>query len=100
MAARMALVLFSGRNQVFIRCTHPERSLHGALRKITLFSCLCAFLTFSVRHLQTAMAGSPRAEGKEVVLKATDITQDFPRTCFLRDRVLRCSSATAVGCTC
>ncbi len=42
-------------------------------------------LTFSVRHLQTAMAGSPRAEGKEVVLKATDITpRIFPERVFFR----------------
>jgi len=42
-------------------------------------------LTFSVRHLQTAMAGSPPAEGKEVVLKATDISPKiFPERVFFR----------------
>ena len=42
-------------------------------------------LAFSVRHLQTAMAGSPPAEGKEVVLKATDITPKiFPERVFFR----------------
>ena len=50
----------------------------------------CAFvlvllLTFSVRHLQTAVAGNPPAEGKEVVLKAADITSKvFPERVFFR----------------
>jgi hypothetical protein len=42
-------------------------------------------LTFSVRHLPTTMAGSPPAEGKEVVLKAADITSKiFPERVFFR----------------
>ncbi len=42
-------------------------------------------LTFSVRHLQTAMAGNPPAEGKEVILKAADITPKiFPERVFFR----------------
>jgi hypothetical protein len=42
-------------------------------------------LTFSVRHLQTAMAGNPPAEGKEVLLKAADITAKiFPERVFFR----------------
>jgi hypothetical protein len=40
---------------------------------------------FSVRHVQTAMAGSPPAEGKEVVLKAADVTPKiFPERVFFR----------------
>ena len=42
-------------------------------------------LTFSIRHAQTTMAGNPRAEGKEVVLKAADITPKiFPEHVFFR----------------
>src|SRR5712692_7295332 len=42
-------------------------------------------LTFSVRHLQTTMAGNPPAEGKEVVLKAADISPKiFPERVFFR----------------
>jgi|GEM_PF-414364 len=42
-------------------------------------------MTFSVRHLQTAMAGNPPAAGKEVVLKAADITPKiFPERVFFR----------------
>jgi len=42
-------------------------------------------LTFSARHLPTTMAGSPPAEGKEVVLKAADITgKIFPERVFFR----------------
>ena len=42
-------------------------------------------LTFSIRHLQTAMAGRPPAEGKEAVLKAADITPKiFPERVFFR----------------
>jgi hypothetical protein len=44
-----------------------------------------ALLTFSTRQLQTTMAGSPPAEGKEVVLKAADITPKiFPERVFFR----------------
>ena len=42
-------------------------------------------LSFSLRHLQTTMTGSPPAEGKEVVLKAADITPKiFPERVFFR----------------
>lgn len=42
-------------------------------------------LTLSIRHLQTAMAGNPPAEGKEVVLKAADISPKlFPEKVFFR----------------
>jgi hypothetical protein len=48
-----------------------------------LFTVL--LLTFSVRHLQTTMAANPPAEGKEVVLKAADITAKiFPERVFFR----------------
>ena len=57
---------------------------------MTRFAKYCALLsvfllTFSVRHLQTTMAGNPPAEGKEVVLKAADITAKiFPERVFFR----------------
>ena len=42
-------------------------------------------LTFSVRHLQSVMAGIPPAEGKEAALKAADITAKlFPERVFFR----------------
>jgi hypothetical protein len=42
-------------------------------------------VTFSIRHLQTTMAGNPPADGKEVVLKAADITPKiFPEKVFFR----------------
>jgi hypothetical protein len=42
-------------------------------------------VAFSVRHLPTTMAGNPPAEGKEVVLKAADITNKiFPERVFFR----------------
>jgi hypothetical protein len=45
-------------------------------------------LTFSVRPLQTAMASHPRAEGKEVVLKAADISPKiFPERVFFRGQI-------------
>jgi hypothetical protein len=41
--------------------------------------------TFSVRQLQTTMAGNPPAEGKEAVLTAADITAKiFPERVFFR----------------
>jgi hypothetical protein len=47
--------------------------------------CLMLLLTFSARHLQTAMAGNPPAEGKEAALKAADITAKlFPERVFFR----------------
>jgi hypothetical protein len=42
-------------------------------------------LISSVRHLQSAMAGNPPAEGKEAALKAADITAKlFPERVFFR----------------
>jgi hypothetical protein len=42
-------------------------------------------LSFSVRHLPITMAGTPPAEGKEVILKAADITSKiFPERVFFR----------------
>jgi len=42
-------------------------------------------LTFTLRHMQTAMAGNPPAEGKEVALKSADITSKlFPERVFFR----------------
>jgi hypothetical protein len=42
-------------------------------------------LAFSIRHLPTTMAGSPPAEGKEVILKAAEITPKiFPERVFFR----------------
>ena len=42
-------------------------------------------LSFPLRHLQTVKAGNPPAEGKEVVLKSTDITAKiFPERVFFR----------------
>ena len=52
--------------------------------KFFVFSALL-LLTFSLRHLQTAMAGNSPAEGKEAVLKAADITPKlFPENVFFR----------------
>ncbi len=54
------------------------------------FARFLAFLSillpsFFLRHLQTTMAGSPFAEGKEVILKAADITPKiFPERVFFR----------------
>jgi hypothetical protein len=42
-------------------------------------------LMFSVRHLATAVAGNPPAEGKETALKSADITAKlFPERVFFR----------------
>jgi len=42
-------------------------------------------LAFSIRHLQTAVAGNSPAEGKEAALKAADITAKlFPERVFFR----------------
>ncbi len=42
-------------------------------------------LTFSIRQLQTTLAGTSPAEGKEAVLKAADITAKlFPERVFFR----------------
>jgi hypothetical protein len=43
------------------------------------------FLAFSLRHTQTALAGNPPADVKEVALKAADITPKlFPERVFFR----------------
>jgi len=45
-------------------------------------------LTFSLRHLPTAMAGHAPAEGQEVVLKAADISPKiFPERVFFRGQI-------------
>ncbi len=42
-------------------------------------------LTFCIRHPQTTVAGNPPAEGKEVVLKAANVTSKiFPERVFFR----------------
>ena len=42
-------------------------------------------LAFTFRHMQAAIAGNPPAEGKEVALKAADITPKlFPERVFFR----------------
>jgi hypothetical protein len=67
---------------------YDSRILKGV--SMTRFVKYCALLsvlllTFSVRHLQTVVAGNPPAEGKEVVLKAADITAKiFPERVFFR----------------
>jgi hypothetical protein len=67
---------------------YDSRILKGV--SMTRFAKYCALLsvlllTFSVWHLQTAMAGNPPAEGKEVVLKAADVTSKvFPERVFFR----------------
>ena len=45
-------------------------------------------LSFPIRHLQTAMADNPPAAGKEVVLKAADISPKiFPERVFFRGQI-------------
>jgi hypothetical protein len=57
---------------------------------MTRFAKYCSLLsvlllTFSLRQPQTMVAGNPPAEGKEVVLKAADITAKiFPERVFFR----------------
>lgn len=55
-------------------------------RFMKYFAALAVLLlTFSLRHLQTAVAGNAPAEGKEVALKAADITAKlFPEKVFFR----------------
>ena len=56
----------------------------GRLAKLFVFSTVL-LLPFTLRHIQIAMAGSPPAEGKEVALKAADITAKlFPERVFFR----------------
>ncbi len=57
------------------------------MARFAKFSVLLSvlLLTFSIWHLQTTMAGNLPAEGKEVVLKAADITPIlFPEKVFFR----------------
>jgi len=55
------------------------------MTRFAKYAVLLLLLTFSVRHLPTTMAGSPPAEGKEVVLRAADITSKvFPERVFFR----------------
>jgi hypothetical protein len=67
---------------------YDSRTLKGV--SMSRFAKYCALLsvlllTFSVRHLQTVVAGNPPADGKEVVLKAADITAKiFPERVFFR----------------
>jgi hypothetical protein len=57
------------------------------LKKFLVFLPL-VLLIFSVQHLQTTMAGNPPAEGKEVVLKAADVSSKiFPEQVFFRGKV-------------
>jgi hypothetical protein len=52
--------------------------------KLFVFSTVL-LLAFSLRHSQTILAGNPPAEGKEVALKAADITPKiFPERVFFR----------------
>ncbi len=57
------------------------------MTRFTRFFVFLALLLLSLplRHLHTASAGSPSPEGKEVVLKAADITPKvFPERVFFR----------------
>jgi hypothetical protein len=67
---------------------YDSRVLKGVfMARFTRFLAFLSILllSFSLRHLQTTMAGSPPAEGKEVVLKAADITPKiFPERVFFR----------------
>ena len=57
------------------------------LKRLLIFLPL-VLLSFSLQHLQTTMAGSPPAEGKEVVLKAADISPAiFPEYVFFRGKI-------------
>src|SRR5260370_13642290 len=76
--------LFSGWKQML----YDARILKGALMaRFGKYSVLLSvlLLTFCVRHPQTTVAGNPPAEGKEVVLKAADVTSKiFPERVFFR----------------
>jgi hypothetical protein len=67
---------------------YDSAMLKGVL--MTSFTRFLAFLSivlvsFSLQHPQTTMAGGPPDEGKEVVLKAADITPKiFPERVFFR----------------
>src|SRR5258708_15934721 len=76
--------LFSGWKQML----YDARILKGALMaRFGKYSVLLSvlLLTFCIRHPQATMAGNPPAEGKEVVLKASDVTSKiFPERVFFR----------------
>jgi hypothetical protein len=76
--------LFSGWKQML----YDARILKGApMARFGKYSVLLSvlLLTFCIRHPQTTMAGNPPAEGKEVVLKAADVTSKiFPERVFFR----------------
>jgi len=67
---------------------YDSRILKGvSMTRFTRFFVFLALLLLSLplRHLHTASAGSPSPEGKEVVLKAADITPKvFPERVFFR----------------
>jgi hypothetical protein len=68
---------------------YDSRILRGAFmaRFAKFFVVLSSvlLLTFSIRYQQTTIAGGPPAEGKEVVLKAADISPKiFPEHVFFR----------------
>ena len=67
---------------------YESRILKGvSMTRFTRFFVFLALLLLSLplRHLHTASAGSPSPEGKEVVLKAADISPKiFPERVFFR----------------
>jgi hypothetical protein len=67
---------------------YDSRILKGvSMTRFTRFFVFLALLLLSLplRHLHTASAGSPSPEGKEVVLKAADISPKiFPERVFFR----------------
>jgi len=80
----MESFLFSGWKQML----YDAPILKGApMSRFGKYSVLLSvlLLTFCIRHPQTTMAGNPPAEGKEVVLKAADVTSKiFPERVFFR----------------
>src|SRR5258708_19482024 len=68
-------------------CTIPASLKGASMARFGKYSVLLSvlLLTFCIRHPHTAMAGNPPPEGKEVVLKAADITPKiFPERVFFR----------------
>src|SRR5467141_1707724 len=82
-AARMAVVSLFRTKPSVIRCTHPERSLHGALREI-LYSPVC--VTSGVLRPASANGdgrqSSRRREGS-CPQSGRYHSEDFPRARFL-----------------
>jgi hypothetical protein len=71
---------------VYDSCILKGASMARFTKFFVLLSVL--LLTLSIRHLQTTMAGNSPAEGKEVVLKAADITPRlFPEKVFFRGQI-------------